>query len=73
MLGLMSSSWENINNLKYADDTTVMVESKMELKSLLMRVKKESEKVSLRLNTQKTKIITYSPITSWQKEGKKWK
>ena len=60
----MSSSWENINNLKYADDTTVMVESKMELKSLLMRVKKESEKVSLRLNTQKTKIITYSPITS---------
>ena len=69
----MSSSWENINNLKYADDTTVMVESKMELKSLLMRVKKESEKVSLRLNTQKTKIITYSPITSWQKEGKKWK
>ena len=64
MLGLMSSSWENINNLKYADDTTVMVESKMELKSLLMRVKKESEKVSLRLNTQKTKIITYSPITS---------
>ena len=64
MLGLMSSSWKNINNLKYADDTTVMVESKMELKSLLMRVKKESEKVSLRLNTQKTKIITYSPITS---------
>ena len=60
----------NINNLRYADDTTLMAESEEELKSLLMRVKEESEKVGLRLNIQKTKIMAYGPITSWQKMGK---
>ena len=59
----------NINNLRYADDTTVMVESKEELKSLLMKVKEESEKVGLKLNIQKTKIMTFFPITSWQIDG----
>ena len=54
----------NINNLRYADDTTLVAESKEELKSLLMKVKEESEKVGLKLNIQKTKIIAYSPITS---------
>ena len=58
----------NINNLRYADDTTLMAESK-ELKSLLMKVKEESENVGLKLNIQKTKIIASSPITSWQLEG----
>ena len=56
----------NINNLRYADDTTLMAESKEELKSLLMRVKEESEKADLKLNIQKTKIMASSPITSWQ-------
>ena len=56
----------NINNLRYADDTTLMAESKEELKSLLMKVKEESEKVGLKLNIQKIKIMVYSPITSWQ-------
>ena len=56
----------NINNLRYADDTTLMAESKEKLKSLLMKVKEESEKVSLKLNIQKTKIMASSPITSWQ-------
>ena len=56
----------NINNLRYADDTTLMAESKKELKSLLMKVKEESEKVGLKLNIQKTKIMTSSPITSWK-------
>ena len=55
----------NINNLRYADDTTFMAESKEELKSLLMKVKQESEKVGLKLNIQKIKIIASSPITSW--------
>ena len=55
----------NINNLRYADDTTLMAESKEELKSLLMKVKEESEKVCLKLNIQKTKIIASGPITSW--------
>ena len=55
----------NINNLRYADDTTLMAESEEELKSLLMKVKKESEKVGLKLNIQKTKIMASSPITSW--------
>ena len=58
----------NINNLRYADDTTLMVESK-ELKSLLMKVKEESEKVGLKLNIQKTKIMASSPVTSWQIDG----
>jgi len=56
----------NINNLRYTDDTTLMAESKEELKSLLMKVKEESEKVGLKLNIQKTKIMASSPITSWQ-------
>ena len=56
----------NINNLRYADDTTLMAESEEELKRLLMKVKKESEKVGLKLNIQKTKIMTSGPITSWQ-------
>ena len=59
----------NINNLRYADDTTVIVESEEELKSLLMEVKEESEKVGLKLNIQKTKIMASSPITSWQIDG----
>ena len=62
----------NINNLRYADDTTLMAESK-ELKSLLMKVKEESEQVDLKLNVQKSKIIASSPITSWQIDGKQWK
>ena len=59
----------NINNLRYADDTTLMAESEEELKSLLMKVKKESEKVGLKLNIQKTKIMASGPITSWQING----
>ena len=59
----------NINNLRYADDTTLMAESRKELKSLLMKVKEESEKVGLKLNIQKTKIIASGPITSWQIDG----
>ena len=60
----------NINNLRYAQDTTLMAESEEELKSLLMKVKEESEKVGLKLNIQKTKIMASSPITSWQIHGK---
>ena len=59
----------NINNLRYADNTTLMAESEEELKSLLMKVKEESENVGLKLNTQKTKIMASGPITSWQIEG----
>ena len=59
----------NINNLRHADDTTLMAESEEELKSLLMKVKVESEKVSLKLNIQKTKIMASGPITSWQIDG----
>ena len=59
----------NINNPRYADDTTLMAESEEELKSLLMKVKKESEKVGLKLNIQKTKIMSSSPIISWQIDG----
>ena len=62
----------NINNLRYADDTTPMAESEEELKNLLMRVKEESEKVGLKLNIQKTKIMASGPITSWEME-KQWK
>ena len=58
----------NINHLRYADDTTLMAESEEELKSLLMKVKEESEKVGLKLNIQKTKIMASGPITSWQME-----
>ena len=60
---------KNINNLKYAHDTTLMVESEEELKSLLMKVKEESEKVGLKLNIQKTKIMASGPITSWEIDG----
>ena len=63
----------NINNLRYADDTTLMAESEEELKSLLMKVKEGSEKVGLKLNTQKMKIMASGPITSWQIDGKHWK
>ena len=59
----------NINNLRYADDTTLMAESKENLKSLLMKVKEESEKVGLKLNIQKTKIMASGPITSWEIDG----
>ena len=63
----------NINNLRYADDTTLIAESEEKLKSLLMKVKEESEKVGLKLNIQKTKIMASGPITSWQIDGKQWK
>ena len=63
----------NINNLRYADDTTLMAESQEELKSLLMKVKEESENVGLKLNIQKTKIMASGPITSWKWMGKQWK
>ena len=62
----------NINNLRYADDTFLMAESKEELKSLLMKVKEESEKAGLKLNIQKIKIMASGPITSWQIDGKQW-
>ena len=64
-------AWRNINNLRYADDTTLTAKSEEELKNLLMRVKKESEKAGLKLNTQKTKIMESGPITSWQLNGQK--
>ena len=63
----------NINNLRYADEMTLMAESEEELKSLLMKVKEESEKVSLQLNIQKTKIMASGPITSWEIDGETWK
>ena len=62
-------AWRNINNIRYADDTTLMAESEEELKSLLMKVKEESEKVGLMLNIQKTKIMASDPITSWEIDG----
>ena len=63
----------NVNNLRYADDTTLMTDIKEELKSLLMKVKEESEKVGLKLNTQKTKVMASDSITSRQIDGEKWK
>ena len=70
MLGWMCKiAVRNINNLRYADDTTLMAESEEELKSLLMKVQEESEKAALKLNIQKTKIIAFCPITSWQIDG----
>ena len=74
MLGWMKQScnqdsWRNINNLRYADDTTLMAESEEELKSLLINVKEESETADLKLNIQKTKIVISGPITSWQIDG----
>ena len=65
----IKTAGENVNNLRYADDTTLMAESKEELKSLLIKVKEESEKVGLKLNIQKTKIMASDPITSWQIDG----
>ena len=62
----------NINNLRYADDTTLMAESEEKLKILLMRVKEESEKVGLKLNIQKTKIMASGPITPWEINGEQW-
>ena len=67
----IKTAGRNINNLRYADDTTLMAESKEELKSLLMKVKEESEKADLKLNIQKTKITASSPITSRQIDGEK--
>ena len=68
----IKTAGRNINNLRYADKTTLMAESEEELKNLLIKVKEETEKAGLKLNTQKTKIMASSPITSWQ-IGKKWK
>ena len=62
-------AWRNINNLRYADDTTLMAESEEELKSLMVKVKEGSEKVGLKFNTQKTKIMASGPITSWEIDG----
>ena len=66
-------SRRNINNLRYGDDTTLMAEIEEELKSLLMKVKEKSEKIGLKLNIQKTKIMASGPITSWQIDGEQWK
>ena len=65
----IKTSGRNINNLRYADDTTLMAENEAELKSLLMKVKEENKKAGLKLNIQKTKIMISSPITSWQIDG----
>ena len=65
----MKTAGQNINNLRYADDTTLMAESEEELKSLLMKVKEKTEKVGLKLNFQKTKIMAFGPITSWEIDG----
>ena len=65
-------AWRNINNLRYADDTTLMAESEEELKSVLMKVKEESEKFGLKVDIQKTKVMASGPFTSWQKIGKQW-
>ena len=62
-------AWRNMNNLRYTEDTTLMAESEEELKSFLMKLKEESEKVGLKLNIQKTKIMASGPITSWQIDG----
>ena len=69
----IKTAGRNINNLRYADDTTLTAESEEKLKSLLMKVKEESEKVGSKLNIQKTKITASGPITSWQIHGEKWK
>ena len=70
--GIKIARWI-INTLRYADNTTLMAESEEELKSLLMKVKEENEKVGLKLNIQKTKIMAFGPMTSWQIDGKQWK
>ena len=66
-------SGRNVSNLRYTDDTTLMTESEEEPKSLLMRVKNESEKAGLKFNIKKTKIMASSPVTSWQIDGEQWK
>ena len=71
--GGIKTAVRNINNLRYADDTTLMAEREEELKSLLMRMKEKSEKAGLKLSIQKTKIMASGPITSWQMKEKKWK
>ena len=65
----IKTAWRNINNLRYTDDITLMAESEEELKSLLMKVKEESEKVGLKVNIEKTKIMASGPITSWEIDG----
>ena len=72
-LGGIKIARRNINNLRYTDDTTLTAESEEELQSLLIKVKEESEKVGLKLNIQKTKIMAFGPITSWDIDGKQWK
>ena len=69
----IKTAGRNINNLRYADDTIFMEESKEDLNSLLMKVKEESEKAGLKLHIQKTKMVTCGPITSWQTDGEQWK
>ena len=69
----IKTTGRNISNLRYVEDTTLMAESEEVLKSLLMKVKEESEKAGLKLNIQKTKIMASGPITSWQRDGKQWK
>ena len=69
----IKTAGRNINKLRYADDTTLMAESEEELKRILLKVKEESEKVGLKLNIQKTKIMASGPITSWEIDGKQWK
>ena len=69
----IKTAGRNINNLRYSDDTTLMAESKEELKSLVMRVKEESEKSGLKFNIQKAKIMASGPITPWQVDREKWK
>ena len=69
----IKTAGKNINILRYADDTTLVAESEEELKSLLMKVKEESEKVGLKLNIQKTKVMASGPVTSWQIDGEQWK
>ena len=69
----IKSARRSINNLRYADDTTLMAETEEKLKILLMKVKEKSEKVDLKLNIQKTKIMASGPIISWQIDGKQWK
>ena len=69
----IKTAGRNINNLRYADDTTLMAESREKLKSLLMKVKEESEEAGLKLSIQRTKIMGSGPVTSWQIEGEKWK
>ena len=69
----IKTAGRNINKLRYADDTTLMAESEEELKRILLKVKEESEKVGLKLNIKKTKIMASGPITSWEIDGKQWK